>query len=652
MTQRNRAGRSTAFLLLLALFCLAGPGLCRGETSRAAVFTDDAGRQGCSRVLLLVPAITEILFAIGAGEAVAGLTYHDTLPPQASTRPIVGGFLAPSLPRIRLLRPDVVFYARLQEKHLKALALPHTRLVCLEPDSIGDSYRVIRQLGRLFNHRAAAAEVIARYRAQLELIARKVARIPPASRLRVMRLMGRERVMTPGDDSLQNEMIRAAGGIPPVLGKTGRIVPVAPEEFRRFNPQVIYGCGADRTAALELLQREGWREVDTVRNRRLLTFPCDLTSRVAAHTGDFVSWLSARIYRSEFRRPRNYLLKERILSSASLEIELPWVIRARVVTSRIADFEHKTLLVDFKAPMSVVSTLEGTRSGISTVGNHYMPPQYWGFGRLADIRRDVLRTLDLRAGNTALLITGVDMDHLVLRRAVFRDLAVTALVTAGVHGNAMRSSRDAGTFYEPGTINILLLTNSRLTPRAMTRALIAATEAKTAALQDLDIRSSYQPRRFAATGTGTDNIIVAQGRCVTIDNTGGHSRMGQLIATAVHDAVMEAVFRQNGLTASRNIFQRLRERRIDLYGLARAAACEGATDDIARALQLALLAPETAAFLETAFALSDAQQAGRLRELSGFRSRCLSVAGGIAAKPLLLLDEEWPRCCLWPSMPC
>ncbi|GEM_PF-6124877 len=64
MAQRNRAGRSTAFLLLLALFCLAGPGLCCGETFRGAVFTDDAGRHVRmpdvpARVVSLVPAITE-----------------------------------------------------------------------------------------------------------------------------------------------------------------------------------------------------------------------------------------------------------------------------------------------------------------------------------------------------------------------------------------------------------------------------------------------------------------------------------------------------------------------------------------------------------------------------------------------------------------
>ncbi len=189
--------------------------------------------------------------------------------------------------------------------------------------------------------------------------------------------------------------------------------------------------------------------------------------------------------------------------------------------------------------------------------------------------------------------------------------AVIALVTAGVHGNAMRASRDAGSFYEPGTINILLPTSARLTWRAMTRAVITATEAKTAALQDLDIRSSYHPRRFVATGTGTDNNIVVQSAGVTIDNAGGHTRMGELIAAAVHDAVVAAVFHQNGLGITRKIFQRLQERRIGVHDLVRPAACDGATGDIAQELETALLDPANAAFVEAALSLSDAQQAGR-----------------------------------------
>ena len=72
-------------------------------------------------------------------------------------------------------------------------------------------------------------------------------------------------------------------------------------------------------------------------------------------------------------------------------------------------------------------------------------------------------------------------------------MIVYALVTAGVQDNAVRASVDEGRFYEPGTINVIILTNMQLTPRALTRAMISATEAKSAALQDLDIRTRILP---------------------------------------------------------------------------------------------------------------------------------------------------------------
>ena len=87
------------------------------------------------------------------------------------------------------------------------------------------------------------------------------------------------------------------------------------------------------------------------------------------------------------------------------------------------------------------------------------------------------------------------MENLSVQKAQFKDMNVYAIVTAGVEDNAMRMSVDEGMFYEPGTINIILLTNMKLSPRAMVRAVITATEAKTAALQDLDVRSSYSPRQ-------------------------------------------------------------------------------------------------------------------------------------------------------------
>ncbi len=75
-------------------------------------------------------------------------------------------------------------------------------------------------------------------------------------------------------------------------------------------------------------------------------------------------------------------------------------------------------------------------------------------------------------------------------------MTVYALVTAGVESNAVRMSVDEGRFYEPGTINVILMTNMKLSSRARTRAIISATEAKTAAMEDLDVRSSASPQRI------------------------------------------------------------------------------------------------------------------------------------------------------------
>jgi len=133
-----------------------------------------------------------------------------------------------------------------------------------------------------------------------------------------------------------------------------------------------------------------------------------------------------------------------------------------------------------------------------------------------------------------------------------RSLLCSILVT--LKSNAVRMSVDEGRFYEPGTINIILLTNMKLSQRAMTRAIISATEAKTAALQDFDIRSSCTPLIHQATGTGTDNIIVVEGKGSKINNAGGHTKMGELIAKAVYEAVQEAVYKQNGMVFRRNVF--------------------------------------------------------------------------------------------------
>jgi hypothetical protein len=172
----------------------------------------------------------------------------------------------------------------------------------------------------------------------------------------------------------------------------------------------------------------------------------------------------------------------------------------------------------------------------------------------------------------------------------------------------------------------------KLTPRAMTRAMISATEAKTAALMDLDVRSSVAPKRHQATGTGTDNILVVQGTGIPIKLAGGHSRMGELIARAVYQGVVEAVSKQNALVPGRNIFQRLQDRNISPYELVSGAQCDcmARKGQAATDLEEILMEPRYAGFVQAALALSDAYRRGLITDLSAHKAWCKAVAEEIA----------------------
>jgi len=220
-------------------------------------------------------------------------------------------------------------------------------------------------------------------------------------------------------------------------------------------------------------------------------------------------------------------------------------------------------------------------------------------------------------------------------------MEVFALVTAGVKSNAVRMSKDVGNYYEPGTINIIILSNMKLTPRAMTRAIISATEAKTAALMDMDIRSSYSSKLHRATGTGTDNIIVVQGEGILIDSSGGHTKMGELISKAVYEAVQEAILKQNSIVVSRNIFQRLKERKVSIYALVSSVKCDCVPQKsvFIGALEEILLDQRYSGFIESALALSDDYEKGLLKDLTCYNIWCKEIAEDIAGKQIEKLKD-------------
>jgi len=224
---------------------------------------------------------------------------------------------------------------------------------------------------------------------------------------------------------------------------------------------------------------------------------------------------------------------------------------------------EKSLVVQFTDPRRVLSTSDGFVNA-GTIVNHSAKPELWGKvcremktekevgGKvyLRMIKEKIAKKLGTKSENIIEVGTAADMSNLAVVTKEFNPFIVTALVTAGAKTNALRTGVDEGLHIEgeepKGTVIIFVLTNAKLTDGAMARALITITEAKTAAFQDLNVPSSYS-KNVQATGTGTDSIMVAAGTTgPQVTYTGGHSKIGELIGKAVHEAVIEALGKQNG----------------------------------------------------------------------------------------------------------
>ena len=109
--------KSVALLFILIVI------LCSGTSSFSypLEFPDSRGNgivimEKPSSVVSLVPSVTEIIYSIGAGDALKAITYNSTYPPETSEKEIVGGFFSPSLERIETMQPDLIFYSSLHKK--------------------------------------------------------------------------------------------------------------------------------------------------------------------------------------------------------------------------------------------------------------------------------------------------------------------------------------------------------------------------------------------------------------------------------------------------------------------------------------------------------------------------------------------------------
>ena len=246
-----------------------------------------------------------------------------------------------------------------------------------------------------------------------------------------------------------------------------------------------------------------------------------------------------------------------------------------------------SVVVRFPGPRNVLSTSwlnGGYRTDLVAVFNHQISREACeachGGGNIRLYLERVARDLGYDPATVTGLVTRAEMKNTAIASETFRDLMVTAIVTAGIDKNGGRAGDPAsyyenGDAFEPagGTINTILIIGADLPEYAMSRALMTATEAKAAALQQLMARSIYSAG--IATGSGTDMIaIVADpGSPLRLSDAGKHAKLGELIGKTVIRATTLALQRETSLSpeSQRNALVRLERYGItgeDLYNTA------------------------------------------------------------------------------------
>jgi ABC-type Fe3+-hydroxamate transport system substrate-binding protein len=237
------------------------------------------------RIVSLIPSITEILFAIGAGDRVAGCTIYCTQPPEGvATKVRVGGEKNPKLELIRDLGADLVI-ANVEEnvrEHVETLRAWGIPVHVTYPRTVDDGIRLVGELGAVVEAGPRARELEAALRGRYDEVRAAVDRRPSR---RVFCPIWRKPYMTINRDTYIHDMLAVVGG-----------VNVFAEAAKRY-PEVTLEQVAESGAEVILLPDEPYRfrhvhEADFVSYADL---PAVRDGRVHLVDGKLLSWYGPRI---------------------------------------------------------------------------------------------------------------------------------------------------------------------------------------------------------------------------------------------------------------------------------------------------------------------------------------------------------------------
>ena len=246
------------------------------------------------RIVSLAPSNTEILFAIGAGEQVVGVTDYCNYPPEVlelkreGRLKTVGGYSTVNIERVMALKPDLVVGAYgngLQTiETMRAFGL---KVVAFNPKNLSDVMESIVKIGKLTGHEREASEVVRDMKRKIEAVKKAVS---GKKRVKVAHILWHDPIFVSGRNTFIDELIQVSGGENAFVFDGWRAVSV--EDIISANPELIVvssgtGMGKGEDVVYKwVISDPLLKNVEAVKNGRVFVIDADIVSRPSQRLGD------------------------------------------------------------------------------------------------------------------------------------------------------------------------------------------------------------------------------------------------------------------------------------------------------------------------------------------------------------------------------
>lgn len=281
--------------VLLAMTLFAG-------RAGAEVFVDQVGRRvdipaPPQRIVSLMPSITEIVFALGAGHRVKGVTLYSNEPPAAAELPKVGSYVHPDVEKIVSLKPDLCLAVRDgNPRHIvdkiTGLGIP---VYTIDPRNLAEIMESVMLLAEVLDSEEQARAIVEQIQVKINSAAGRVAQA--ATRPRVFFQIDASPLVSAGSNTFIDQLITQAGGVNLAAGPTA-YPRYSWEDILLMQPEVVIIASMSGGYSEEELKAawRRWPEVPAVRNNRLYVVKADLFDRPTPRLADGLEQLVNILY--------------------------------------------------------------------------------------------------------------------------------------------------------------------------------------------------------------------------------------------------------------------------------------------------------------------------------------------------------------------